>query len=146
LGFPKIIEFGPDGEHEAPLRGIIYGFGDVLFEISEGHIAVKPKVFEQEISSSKISMMINVESLIPVLDACEQNSISIAVEPRKFPWGQFGVVLKDPDGFVLVFLSEVSEDEEESLKIRAKLPLDRKEPDYSAENLAAVAKKKLHLI
>ncbi len=83
--------------------GVTFEIGGGLFEIADGHIAVKPEVFKVHIDSSKISAMFDVASVDDLVEVCRRNDIQIAVEPRVFPWGTKEVVIKDPDGFVLVF-------------------------------------------
>ena len=84
-------------------RGVVFEIGDTILEIGEDHIAIKPEVFKKRISSSKISAMIDVDSLARMMDICKKNNIKISVSPKKFPWGTRELVIKDPDGFVLVF-------------------------------------------
>ena len=141
FGFQKLFEFGPDVEEHSKFRGIFYQVGDSLLEVSEGHMAVKPEVFEAPVQSSKVSLMVYVESLIPVLDTCEEQQIEISVEPRQFPWGQIGVAVKDPDGFVIVFLSEAVAEEQQQMQARMDIPLVRDEPDYSDEHVLAVQRR-----
>ncbi len=106
FGFKKVLEFGPDLEEHSKFRGMFYEVGNTLLEISEGHMAVKPEVFASPVQNSKVSLMVYVEFLIPVLEICDANGIEISVPPRQFPWGQIGVVVKDPDGLIVAFLSE----------------------------------------
>jgi hypothetical protein len=141
FGFPILFEFGPQAEEQSKFRGLFYQVGDTLVEISEGHMAVKPEVFERPIQNAKVSLMVYVESLIPVLDICETHEFDIRVPPREFPWGQIGVIVKDPDGFVIAFLSEVSEEERRQVQARTDLPLTRSTPDYSDDHVQAVQKR-----
>lgn len=138
FGFRKVFEFGPDVAEHSKFRGLFYEVGNALLEVSEGHMAVRPEVFESPIQSSKVSLMVYVQSLMPILDICEERQIEISVKPRQFPWGQIGVVVKDPDGFILVFLSESSADEGQQVQARVDVPLIREEPDYSDEHALAV--------
>jgi catechol 2,3-dioxygenase-like lactoylglutathione lyase family enzyme len=138
FGFQVLFEFGPHVEQGSKFRGLFYQVGDALLEISEGHMAVKPEVFGQPVTSSKVSLMVYVESLAPVLDTCKEHSFEISVEPRWFPWGQIGVVLKDPDGLVIAFLSEDSPEERQKVQARTSRPLVRDEPDFSDEHVRAV--------
>ena len=139
LGFRKLFEFGPDVEEHSKFRGIFYEVGNALLEVSEGHMAVKPEVFESPIHTSKVSLMVYVQSLIPILDICKARQVEISVKPRQFPWGQIGVVVKDPDGFVIAFLSEASPEEIGQVQARTDVPLVRDEPDYSDAHVQAVA-------
>jgi catechol 2,3-dioxygenase-like lactoylglutathione lyase family enzyme len=138
FGFRKLFEFGPDVEERSKFRGIFYEVGNALLEVSEGHMAVRPEVFETPFQSSKASLMIYVESLIPILDICEERHIEISVKPRQFPWGQIGVVVKDPDGFVIAFLSEASAIEQRQVQAQMDVPLIRDEPDYSDDHVLAI--------
>jgi len=88
-------------------RGVVFEIGNSLFEIADGHLAVKPEVFKQKIKCSKVSAMLHVNSLSEVLQRCKKHKIDVAVPPRKFPWGTREIVIKDPDGFVLVFIEKL---------------------------------------
>lgn len=115
LGFKAIFTYGSKesvekvvkdfpGVGSAPEKynGITFDINGSLFEIADGHLAVKPEVFKQGISSSKVSAMIDgdVDEIVRV---AMENNFEIAVQPREFPWGTREVVLRDPDGFILVF-------------------------------------------
>lgn len=138
FGFKKLFEFGPNVEEKSKFRGLFYDVGSTLFEISEGHLAVKPEVFEVPVQNSKVSLMVYVDSLVQILNICEEHDIEISVKPREFPWGQIGVVIKDPDDFVVVFLSEASLTEKQQIQSRTDVPLIREEPDYSDDHVKAV--------
>lgn len=138
FGFRKVFEFGPNVAEYSKFRGLFYEVGNALLEVSEGHMAVRPEVFDAPIQSSKVSLMIYVPSLVPILDICEERQIEISFKPRQFPWGQIGVVVKDPDGFVLAFLSEAYPDESRQVQARTDVPLIREEPDYSDAHVLAV--------
>lgn len=84
-------------------EGITFELGNSLLEIANGHIAVKPEVFKEDISSPKVSAMIDVDSVQEIVDICKRNNYKISVEPKEYYWGTREVVVKDPDGFVLVF-------------------------------------------
>jgi uncharacterized glyoxalase superfamily protein PhnB len=88
-------------------NGIVFEIGSSLLEIADGHLAVKPDVFKREIQSSKISAMMDVNSIEELLAVCKNESIEISVPPKDFPWGTREVVIKDPDGFVLVFIEKI---------------------------------------
>jgi catechol 2,3-dioxygenase-like lactoylglutathione lyase family enzyme len=141
FGFRKLFEFGPDVEERSKFRGIFYEVGNALLEVSEGHMAVRPEVFEAPVQSSKVSLMVYVDSLIPILDICEERKLEISVKPRQFPWGQIGVIVKDPDGFVIAFLSEASPDEQRQVQARTDAPLIRDEPDYSDDHVLAIQRR-----
>ncbi|OGK30018.1 hypothetical protein A2W49_01430 [Candidatus Roizmanbacteria bacterium RIFCSPHIGHO2_12_41_18] len=89
-------------------RGVIFNISGALLEIAEGHIAVKPKVFCETIKSSKISAMLHVKSVKTIVNICKERGFKIAAQPRVFPWGTKEVVVKDPDGFILVFIEKLS--------------------------------------
>ena len=74
-------------------------------EIADGHRAVKAATFKEHINSSKISLMIKVDSLETIVNLCRKNKIDIAVSPRHYYWGTLEMVIKDPDGAVLVFIA-----------------------------------------
>lgn len=134
LGFSPVFGYGdddfraslPDGCGSAPerYRGLSYKLCDGCeLEIAEGHIAVKQEVFSETIPSPKVSGMIRVESLVPIIEAAK-DEISFPV--RKYYWGSIEVALKDPDGFVLVFITPYSE--EEFTKIKALIDIEVVEP------------------
>ena len=84
-------------------NGVTFEISDALFEIADGHVAVKKEVFKNDIDSSKVSAMLDVQSVDGVVEICNENDFNIVVEPKSFPWGTKEVVVKDPDGFILVF-------------------------------------------
>jgi hypothetical protein len=47
--------------------------------------------------------MIDVNSVAQVERICNENGFRISVPIKEYPWGAKEIVLKDPDGFVLVF-------------------------------------------
>lgn len=95
---PKVLE---------KYNGAVFEIGGALLEIADGHIAVKPEVFRQKIESSKLSAMIHVDSVDHVVKVCGKNDYKILVAPKVFPWGTREVVIRDPDGFVLVFIEKL---------------------------------------
>lgn len=111
LGFTQVFAYGPDEEVREEYRGIVFEQGGAKLEIAEGHRAVKREVFESRMENSKVSLMIGVDSLVPVIELCEANGIEIAVGPRHYYWGTLELVVKDPDGVVLVFIASYSETE-----------------------------------
>jgi catechol 2,3-dioxygenase-like lactoylglutathione lyase family enzyme len=139
FGFRLLFEFGPGLPGNSPFRGLFYEVGNALLEVSEGHLAVRPEVFATPVQTSKVSLMIYVPSLVPILDIIEQRQVEVSVKPRQFPWGQMGVIVKDPDGLVLAFLSDASPDEVQRVQARTDVPLVRGEPDYSEAHVQAVA-------
>jgi hypothetical protein len=79
LGFKPVFGYGdeefrkslPEGCPSAPekYRGVTYELRDgANLEIADGHIAAKPEVFGEEITSAKISAMIKVDSIVPVVE------------------------------------------------------------------------------
>ena len=88
-------------------RGVVFEIGGALLEIADGHIAVKPEVFKETIGSSKISAMVHIDSVDEVVKISKKNNYKILVQPKVFPWGTREVVVRDPDGFVLVFIEKL---------------------------------------
>lgn len=84
-------------------RGVSFDINHAVLELGENHIAIKPEVFKERISSSKVSAMLDVDSVAEVEKICQKNSYEIAVAARDFPWGTRELVVRDPDGFILVF-------------------------------------------
>lgn len=111
LGFTPIFAYGSvefTTQFSCPTAtekysGVTFGIGSALFEIADGHIAVKSEVFRETVLSSKVSMMFDINSVDDFVALCDEEKIQVAVPPRIFPWGTKEVVLKDPDGVVLVF-------------------------------------------
>lgn len=89
-------------------RGVTFSINNALFEIADGHLAVKPKTFKETIQSSKISTMLYVDSVDKIIKLCRRNSFPIASPLKKYPWGTKEIVIKDPDGFVLVFIEKIN--------------------------------------
>jgi catechol 2,3-dioxygenase-like lactoylglutathione lyase family enzyme len=120
LGFTPVFAYGddefratlPDGLASAPEKycGVIYQIGDgPKLEIADGHIAVSDKsVFVDMITSPKITAMIGVESLVPIIT---NPLVEIKVPVRRYYWNTIEAVTRDPDGFVLVFIVPFSESE-----------------------------------
>lgn len=128
LGFKKVFEYGPDKTFEKDAKGNLisatesyhgatFQHGGCKLEIADGHRAVKPEVFQEHIASSKISLMITINSMSEFINTCQKANISLAVNPRHYYWGTLEAVVKDPDGVVLVFIAPYSE--EEAKKINA---------------------------
>ena len=105
LGFIKVFEYGPGKSVEEKYHGAVFEHGEFKFEIADGHRAVKPEVFNEQVKSSKISLMLYVGSLEEIIKKCEKNKINIVVPPRHYYWGTLELVIKDPDGVVLVFIA-----------------------------------------
>lgn len=89
-------------------RGVTFDVNGALIEIADGHLAIKLKVFQETIFSSKISAMLYVKSVNEVVKICNKNNYEIAVPIQEFPWGTKEVVVIDSDGFVLVFIERVA--------------------------------------
>lgn len=83
--------------------GVTFSIGNALFEIADGHVAVKQKVFQERVISSKISMMFDIDSVEELAIFARENNLEVAVPPRVFSWGTKEIVLRDPDGVILVF-------------------------------------------
>lgn len=119
LGFKPVFGYGseeyratlPEGCPSVPekFQGVSYRIAEgAEFELADGHVAVKPEVFEEQISSSKVSAIIRVKSIVPVIEAYKEK---IVFSVRKYYWGSIEVALRDPDGFVLVFIAPFSDEE-----------------------------------
>src|SRR5688572_6638187 len=120
LGFKPVFGYGddeyrktlPEGCPSAPERyhGVTYKIAEgVNLEVADGHIAVtKPEVFTEKITSPKVSAMVNVESLVPLF---ENSNVKVTFPVRHYYWGTIEAALRDPDGFVLVFIAPHSEEE-----------------------------------
>lgn len=119
LGFKPAFGYGddefraslPEGCDSAPerYRGITYQLtDDANFEIAEGHIAVKPEVSSEVITSPKISAMIRVDSLVSILN---NRNIDRKFPVRRYYWGTIEAVVRDPDGFVIVFVAQDTDKE-----------------------------------
>jgi catechol 2,3-dioxygenase-like lactoylglutathione lyase family enzyme len=122
LGFSPVFEYGPEQEMTKDpqgnlctvpeaYHGIVFEHGGCKLEIGDGHRAVKPEVFQETITSSKASLMVYVDSVAEVIRQCELAHIEIAVGPRHYYWGTIEVVIKDPDGFILVFICPYTPEE-----------------------------------
>lgn len=111
LGFSKTFEYGPDKAIKEDYNGMVFGIGSGRLEIADGHRAVKPEVFKEIVPSSKMSLMINVDNIHDLLDICQKNNIAVAVGPRHYYWNTIEVVLIDPDGVRLVFITPYTEEE-----------------------------------
>jgi len=117
FGLKPVFAYGHDefrakvGEGVTSVRekycGVVFDIDGTSFEIADGHVAVKADVFQETINSSKISAMFHVDSLEEIIKICEQNFFPIAVQPREFHWGTKEMVVKDPEGFVLVFIENL---------------------------------------
>lgn len=119
LGFVPIFGYGdeefrsslPKGCASAPeiYNGVTYQLSEsALLEIADGHVAVKPQVFQESINSPKVSGMIKTSSLVPIAEKLK----TLTTYPvKKYYWGTIEVAVKDPDGFVLIFIAPHSDEE-----------------------------------
>jgi catechol 2,3-dioxygenase-like lactoylglutathione lyase family enzyme len=124
LGFTPVFAYGSDEFREtlpkelasAPekYKGMTFKISDSAnLEIAEGHIAVKDSsVFQEEITSPKVSAMVQVESLVPLF---ENKLVNITFPVRHYYWGTLEAAFRDPDGFVLVFIAPYSEEEQAAI-------------------------------
>jgi catechol 2,3-dioxygenase-like lactoylglutathione lyase family enzyme len=120
LGFRPVFAYGdeeflsslPSNVPSAPerYRGLTYSVGnDASLEIAEGHIAVSDRsVFTESIKSPKVSAMVRVSSLAPIL---KNDQVNLKFPIRHYYWGTLEAAFRDPDGFVLVFIAPYSEKE-----------------------------------
>ena len=116
LGFKPIFECGPEKKVVEDYNGAVFEHSGTRLEIADGHRAVKPEVFKESITSSKISLMIGVDRLTDVIRLCSKHKIKIEVGVRHYYWETLELVVKDPDGLVLVFITPYSENEAKKLK------------------------------
>lgn len=116
LGFKKVFEYGPGTYVVESYSGMVFDVGGAMLEIADGHRAVKPEVFFEKVTSSKISLMIGAEKLSKVIEVCKEAQIDIAVTPRHYYWGNLELVIRDPDGVILVFRASYDEAEAKLIK------------------------------
>jgi len=116
LGFIKVFEYGPGKSVEEKYHGVVFEHGGCKLEIADGHRGVKPEVFKELVKSSKISLMVYVDSLEEIIKKCEKNKINIAVPPRHYYWGTLELVIKDPDGVVMVFIAPYNKPSADKIK------------------------------
>jgi catechol 2,3-dioxygenase-like lactoylglutathione lyase family enzyme len=125
IGFVPVFAYGdpdflatiPSGIGTAPerYRGITYAAskGGTL-EIAEGHIAVPDsRVYKEEVTSPKVSAMVTVSSLAPLL---KSGALRPKFPVRRYYWGTIEVAVRDPDGFVVVFVARDSAEELAAVK------------------------------
>ena len=120
LGFQPLVVFGDEAFcRSVPeavrsvidnVRGVIFKIGDnAELEIADGHVAVTDReVFQERISSPKVSAMVRVKSLVPLFT---NPLVHIKFPVRHYYWRAIEAVFRDPDGFVLVFITPYSEEE-----------------------------------
>lgn len=111
LGFKKVFEYGPDKKVKEDYNGAVFEHGGCKLEIADGHRAVKPEVFKESVPSSKISLMIYVDNFKEIIKCCQKANITLAVGPRHYYWNTLELVVKDPDGTVLVFIAPYTKKE-----------------------------------
>lgn len=111
LGFKKVFEYGPTKKAKEDYNGMIFEHAGGKLEIADGHRAVKGEIFKEKIQSSKMSLMIAVDSIVEIIHRCKLHKIPLAVGPRHYYWGTLEVVVKDPDGVVVVFVAPYSKKE-----------------------------------
>ena len=116
LGFQKVFEYGPDKAVKEAYNGTVFAVGDSKLEIADGHRAVKQEVFGKNMMDSKVSLMINVDSIQDVITRAASIGVKPAVDVRHFYWNTLEVVFKDPDGVVLVFIEPYTKESAEILK------------------------------
>lgn len=108
MGFKTVFAYGPNQPVKEIYHGLVFEHGGCKLEIANGHRAVKPSVFKQTVASSKISLMIYVKDLKPIISRAKKANIKLAVSPRHYYWGTLELVITDPDGVVLVFIAPYS--------------------------------------
>lgn len=116
---PSVMDDGFPGAPEK-YRGVTYEPSQSSpFEIAEGHIAVPDRdVYEIPVQGPKISAMVKVESLVPLI--CDKN-FKPSFPVRQYYWGTIEAAFKDPDGFVLVLIAPQSDAELEQLRTAVKV-------------------------
>ena len=127
FGFEKIFEYGPDKEVKEAYSGATFACGTAKLEIADGHRAVKPEVFQESVRSSKISLMIEVDSLEEIIDRAKKMGLEPTTPVRHYYWGKIEVVYRDPDGVIVVFTQPYNEADAKSLGASeefAKMPLN----------------------
>jgi len=129
LGFIPIFAYGPKqfldtlsantphAESSDATIGVhyaLYGDKEKKFVIAElelvaKHIVLKhAEVVKEEIFSPKISAMVHVRSVVPLFS---NPQVKINFPVRHYYWGSIEVALRDPDGFVVVFITPYSQEE-----------------------------------
>lgn len=111
LGFTPVFVYGSEEFRKQfscttvaeTYNGVSLAIGDAVLEIADGHMAVKNEVFRETVKSSKVSLFFDVPSVDDFVAVCQKNAIEIVKPPTAYPWGTREVVVKDPDGVVLVF-------------------------------------------
>lgn len=105
LGFKAIFEVGPDKEIKDQNNVVIFGSETGgKFELTDGHVAIKPEVFRESIISSKISLMFEVDSVEEIIDKANKMGVEPAAPLRHYYYGNLEIVYLDPDGTRVVFV------------------------------------------
>lgn len=101
----EILKHNPEATVvDEKYNGVNFKISDsALIEIADGHAAIKPEVFKQPVTSSKISMYFDIENVETVKAIAIKNGYTIAKDITSYPWGTDEIVLKDPDGAIVVF-------------------------------------------
>ena len=116
LGFQKVFEYGPNKDVKEAYNGTVFAAGGNKLEIADGHRAVKKEVFGSTMIDSKISLMINVDSIQDIITRAASIDVSPTVNVRHYYWNTLEVVFKDPDGVILVFIESYTKESAEILK------------------------------
>lgn len=83
-------------------------------ELADSHPAVPERsVFEADIEGPKISAMVHVQSLVPLI---VDRGVRPSYPLRVYPWGSVEAALKDPDGFVVVVIAPATDVELSTLR------------------------------
>lgn len=115
FGFEKVFEYGPDQEVKEDYRGVTFALGSAKIEVADGHRAVKPETFKESVESSKISLMIEVESLREIIARGEKMGLVPTTPVRHYYWGKLEVVYRDPDGVIVVFTQPYNQEDAKKL-------------------------------
>jgi catechol 2,3-dioxygenase-like lactoylglutathione lyase family enzyme len=111
---PSVLNDGLPGAPER-YRGVTYEpTPQSPLEIADGHIAVPDRsVFTSPVPSPKVSAMLRVESLVPVIVG---KGLRPSFPVRHYYWGTVEAAVKDPDGFVLILIAPHSDAEVSALR------------------------------
>lgn len=115
FGFPVVFEYGPDKEVKEEYRGVTFAVGAAKLEVADGHRAVKPETFKEQVNSSKISLMVEVEALEEIIERGEKMGLTPTTPVRHYYWGKLEVVYRDPDGVIVVFTQSYNPEDAEKL-------------------------------
>lgn len=115
FGFPITFEYGPNKEIKEVYSGVTFAVGSAKLEIADGHRAVKPEVFLENVSSSKISLMVEVESLAEIIMRGKKMGLTPTTPVRHYYWGKLEIVYRDPDGVIVVFTQPYNPEDAKNL-------------------------------